>query len=148
HRHRAGERNDHRHRVHAVRRAVHLHAARADARGGGPGASPGTGDRAGSSRLKKRFVMTVRNVYRRAVASIAFGSLMIATTASAQLLTPARPVPSNQPGPIVSLTVDEAVRRAVENNPDLAIVRLSTEVEAARVGETRGAYAPVFSTTL
>ena len=46
------------------------------------------------------------------------------------------------------LTLDEAVRRAVENNPDLAIVRLGTEVEAARVGESRGAYAPVLSTTL
>jgi outer membrane protein TolC len=40
------------------------------------------------------------------------------------------------------------VRRAVENNPDLAIVRLGTEVEAARVGESRGAFVPVFSTQL
>ena len=47
----------------------------------------------------------------------------------------------------LALTLDEAVRRAVENNPDLAIVRLGTEVEAARVGESRGAFAPVFSTT-
>ena len=38
------------------------------------------------------------------------------------------------------------MRRAVENNPDLAIVRLGTEVEAARVGESRGAFMPVFST--
>ena len=45
------------------------------------------------------------------------------------------------------LTLEDAVRRAVEHNPDLAIVRLGTEVEAARVGETRGAFAPVFSTT-
>jgi len=46
------------------------------------------------------------------------------------------------------LTLDQAVRRAVENNPDLAIVRLGTEVEAARVGESRGAFAPMFSTTV
>jgi outer membrane protein len=44
------------------------------------------------------------------------------------------------------LTLDDAVRRAVERNPDLAIVRLDTEADAARVGEARGAYAPVFST--
>jgi len=46
------------------------------------------------------------------------------------------------------LPLDEAVRRAVENNPDLAIVRLDTEVVAARVGESRGAFVPVFSTQL
>ncbi len=48
----------------------------------------------------------------------------------------------------VRLTLEDAVRRAVENNPDLAIVRLGTEVEAARVGESRGAFVPVFSTEL
>jgi outer membrane protein TolC len=47
----------------------------------------------------------------------------------------------------LQLSVDDAVQRAIERNPDLAIVRLDTEVEAARVGESRGAYAPVFSTT-
>ena len=53
-----------------------------------------------------------------------------------------------QPVETLQLTLEEAVRRAVENNPDLAIVRLGTEVEAARVGESRGAFAPVFSTVL
>src|SRR5262245_19982972 len=47
----------------------------------------------------------------------------------------------------LSLTLDEAVQRALEHNTDLAIVRLDTGVEAARVGESRGAYSPVFSTT-
>ena len=47
----------------------------------------------------------------------------------------------------VSLTLAEAVQRALEHNPDLAIVRSETEVEAARVGESRGAYTPLFSTT-
>jgi len=46
------------------------------------------------------------------------------------------------------LTLDDAVRRAVEHNPDLAIVKLATEVEAAHVGEARTAYTPVFSTAL
>jgi outer membrane protein TolC len=46
------------------------------------------------------------------------------------------------------LTLEDAVRRAVENNPDLVIVRLEAEIEAARVGESRGAFVPVFSTTM
>ena len=48
----------------------------------------------------------------------------------------------------IQLTLADAVQRAIEHNPDLAIVRLETEVEASRVGESRGVYAPVFSTTL
>src|SRR5215471_14645715 len=48
----------------------------------------------------------------------------------------------------VELTLDEAVRRAVEHNPDLAIVKLDTEVEAAQVGQSKSAYIPTLSTTL
>ena len=48
----------------------------------------------------------------------------------------------------LELTVDEAVRRAVEHNPDLAAVRYSTQVETARVAESESAYTPVFSTQI
>src|SRR3989442_8290822 len=71
-------------------------------------------------------------------AGIALSTVLIATRASAQVERPAT----------LQLTLEDAVRRAVENNPDLAIVRLGTEVEAARVGESQGAFAPVFSTIL
>src|SRR5215831_537172 len=67
----------------------------------------------------------------------AIGALLLATSAAAQ-----------GERQTIELSVDDAVQRAIERNPDLAIVRLDTEVEAARVGETRGAYAPVFSSTL
>ncbi len=48
----------------------------------------------------------------------------------------------------ISLTLDDAVRRAVEHNPDLAIVKLASEVEAAHVGESQTAYTPMLSTTV
>jgi outer membrane protein TolC len=69
------------------------------------------------------------------IAGIVIGSLMLATPAIAQVET-------------LQLTLDEAVKRAVENNPELAIVQLDTEVETARVAESRGVFAPVFSTVL
>ena len=81
-----------------------------------------------------------------AAVSIALAMTLIGTSASAQTV-PAAGRADLQVDPTVRLTLDEAVRRAVENNPDLAIVRLETEVEAAHVGETRTAYTPVFSTT-
>ena len=46
------------------------------------------------------------------------------------------------------LTVDEAVRRAIDSNPDLAVVRAGTQVEAARLSESESAYTPVFSTVV
>jgi outer membrane protein TolC len=54
--------------------------------------------------------------------------------------------PPVQASPTLQLTVDEAVRRALEHNPDLASVRFGTQIEAARVSESESAYAPVFST--
>lgn len=48
----------------------------------------------------------------------------------------------------LQLTLDEAVRRASEHNPDLAIVRLGTQTEAARVAESESAYTPLFSTMI
>jgi outer membrane protein len=69
-------------------------------------------------------------------AALAAGAMLLASAVAAQ------PEPQQK----LALTLDDAVRRAVERNPDLAIVRLDTEADAARVGEARGAYAPVFST--
>jgi outer membrane protein TolC len=55
---------------------------------------------------------------------------------------------SAQTGQTLQLTVDDAVRRAIEHNPDLATVRDATQVEAARVSESESAYAPMFSTMI
>lgn len=45
----------------------------------------------------------------------------------------------------IQLTVEDAVRRAVENNPELEIVRLETQVGAARVDVAQTAFSPIFS---
>ena len=66
-------------------------------------------------------------------------TLIFAAMASAQTGGPLA-------GPTLQLTIDEAVRRAIEHNPDLAGVRDTTQVEAARVSETESAYVPIFST--
>src|SRR5262245_66437258 len=64
--------------------------------------------------------------------------LALAPTASAQVAKPET----------LELTLADAVQRAVEHNPDLAIVRLGTEADAARVSQSRSLYSPLFSTTL
>src|SRR5216683_293463 len=84
--------------------------------------------------------MNRRHLLRLNASAVALGAALIATPAFAQGEKPAVET--------LQLTLEEAVRRAVEHNPDLAIVRLETEVDAARVGQSRGAFAPVFSTIL
>jgi outer membrane protein TolC len=48
----------------------------------------------------------------------------------------------------VPLTLEDAVRRALDNNPELAVVVLDTHVETARVVETKTAFTPLFSSTI
>jgi outer membrane protein len=73
-----------------------------------------------------------------------------AGAAALAVILMAAPAPAqDKPAPdALQLTLEDAVRRAVENNPDLELIRLGTEAEATRVAESRGAFAPVFSTQL
>ena len=72
-------------------------------------------------------------------------TILIAALGALTIPSPAR---AQAQSPDFRLTVEDAVRRAVEHNPDLTIVRLDTDVEEARVGEARTAYTPVLSTVL
>jgi outer membrane protein TolC len=73
---------------------------------------------------------------------IGVGALIVlAGTMPAFGQSPATAVP-------LQLTLDEAVRRALQNNPDLELVRLETDVDDARIAETESAFAPVFATVL
>ena len=93
--------------------------------------------------------MTPSRFLRAALRSIVWGVVLAAPAVSAQTPRPdpasAAPQPA-QEADILKLTIDDAVKRAIENNPDLAIVRLGTDVEAARVSQADSAYRPVFST--
>ncbi len=77
-------------------------------------------------------------------AAPALAGLILAAAASAQTPPPSAPAPP--PSGELKLTLDDAVRRAVDHNPDLAVVRLGTDVEAARVAESQSAYTPTFDT--
>jgi outer membrane protein TolC len=93
--------------------------------------------------------MNRRNPLRSIGIACAFGGAVFVSSARAQQ-TPA--VQTADPGavtlPSLQLTLEEAVRRSVENNPDLAIVRLDTQVDAARVNQAVAAFAPVFSSVI
>lgn len=89
-----------------------------------------------------------------AVASASLAVVLLAAPALAQV-APSPPGSSPRAvllpppaGQTFALTLDDAVRRAVDHNPDLAVVRLGVDVEASRVSGSRSAFAPVFSTAL
>jgi outer membrane protein TolC len=87
--------------------------------------------------------MNVR-FFHRLTGALALVATSMAATAGAQT-TDTRL--KNDQSATVQLTLDDAVRRALDNNPELAIVRLDTDADAARVSQSRSAYAPIFSTT-
>ena len=67
--------------------------------------------------------------------------VLIAAAASVIALTAARANAQT-----IELTLEDAVKRAVANNPDLAVVRLGIAVETERVNESKSAFTPLFST--
>jgi outer membrane protein len=93
--------------------------------------------------------MTVGNLSRATVRTIVAASVLLAPALPAAQ-SQRRPMaqtaaPQAQPAPeTIRLTIDDAVRRAIEQNPDLAVVKLGTDVEAEHVSEAQSAYRPVF----
>jgi len=53
-----------------------------------------------------------------------------------------------QDRPVLELSLDEAVRRALENNVDIAVERFSPEEAASTVKQAEGVYDPYFASTL
>jgi outer membrane protein TolC len=51
-------------------------------------------------------------------------------------------------GAVLELTLDEAVRRTLENNVDIAVERFNPEDSAEQVDELRGFYEPVLTSTV
>src|SRR5207253_754387 len=133
---------------HAVRGAVDLHARRETAcrgRGDPRGSAPDSGA-GGGVMIVRAHLVAVAAALTAATASAQTSE--VRGTAEGGAKTEVRTKADTTNAPSLTLTIDEAVRRAVEHNPDLAIVRLATEVEAAHVTESRSAYTPVLSSTL
>ena len=87
--------------------------------------------------------MTTRTFWLRTIAAGAFLACAGGGPAHAQVAPPAV-----RQAPTLQLTVEDAVRRARENNPDLAASRLETQNESARMDQALSACLPVFSSTL
>jgi outer membrane protein TolC len=91
--------------------------------------------------------MTLHVVLHAALRAAASAAI-VTSVAFAQTMTPANASTSQAPASILPLTIDEAVRRAVEHNPNLAIVRLGVDSSATEVAAARSAYTPLLSTSL
>jgi outer membrane protein len=79
-----------------------------------------------------------------ATASVALLSLIVPVRSDAQQPPAAQP----STGQVLTLTRDEAVRLARENNPDLAADRYNPAISDTRVAAARSAFAPSLSTSI
>ena len=74
--------------------------------------------------------------------------LLLPSGLFAQSTPPAAQAPQSPSGDVLKLTRDEAVRMAVENNPDLAADRLDPAINQERVNAARAAFVPTLQTGL
>ena len=76
-------------------------------------------------------------------------ALIALTICGTPLSASAQSAPPPQPnGQVRRLTVDEAVRSALENNLGVQIARIDPLIQDLDIAQTRGSWAPTFSTTL
>jgi outer membrane protein TolC len=77
-------------------------------------------------------------------------ALLCGPTAGAQE-RPVAPPPlpaADDPRPVLELTLDDAVRRTLENNVDIAVERFNPESSILNVDELRGFYEPVLTSSV
>jgi outer membrane protein len=86
----------------------------------------------------------------RMLSLIVMLSAVWVSRAAAQEPTPAPP-PSPTPspaGPVLELSLDDAVKRTLENNADIRVEKYNPEMSEERIREQRGYYDPLLSSTL
>ena len=85
----------------------------------------------------------------RAVAALCLAAPLAVPSARAQETAPSPLLsPSPDPRPVLELTLDEAVRRTLENNVDIAVERFNPESSAIDIDQLRGFYEPILTSTV
>ncbi len=82
-----------------------------------------------------------------ATASLLVLALLLPAPAGAQTAPPSIQQPA-APEQLLRLSRDEAVRMAVDNNPELAVVRFEPAANDARVAAARAVFVPTFSSSV
>jgi outer membrane protein TolC len=70
--------------------------------------------------------------------------LLPPAAAAGQTPDPRPVVPASTAPPTLELSLEEAVRRAVDHNPTLTVVRLGVDRQSSRVAAAKGSFVPVF----
>ncbi len=87
--------------------------------------------------------------FNRAVAAVVLAAPLAVPLANAQEAAPSpAPPAANDSRPVLELTLDEAVRRTLENNVDIAVERFNPESSVLNIDELRGFYEPVLTSTV
>jgi outer membrane protein TolC len=109
---------------------------------------------------KLRFGLRRRRAAATAAATATMLALLLAVPSGAAAQAPAAPQPpapatavqaaAAQPagGPVLRISRDDAVRMAVENNPDLAVSRYDPAASETDVAAARSAFVPTLATAL
>jgi outer membrane protein TolC len=76
------------------------------------------------------------------------GFVLLPAAVSAQTTSPPAPAQAAPPGEVLRVTRDDAIRLALENNPDLAVSQFDPAISETRVASARGAFMPTLDSAL
>ncbi len=90
--------------------------------------------------------------------ALAFGLALAPALAAAQAPSPAPPyspvarpaplAPAVDPRPVLNLSLEEAVKRAMANNVDIAVEKFTPEASELDIAELKGFYEPILTSTV
>jgi len=97
----------------------------------------------------QRFWRCTRSWFTAGARAALLALLLLPASAQAQTATSGTPASAQAPGDqVLRVTRDDAVRLALENNPDLAVSRYDPAISETRVAAARGAFMPTLETAL
>ena len=93
-------------------------------------------------------LVSVAPVFAQQVSDARVKELMKEALVAAQATSQAQTATPAPAGPTTDLTMDEAVKRALDQNNDIAVQRLNPQIQDLSIAQILGAYRPTLSSTV
>jgi HAE1 family hydrophobic/amphiphilic exporter-1 len=96
-------------------------------------------------RILPRLWALARRAVPATAAMLALGAMLLPQRAAAQTSAAAQAQAGTPTGEVLHVTVEEAVRMATQNNPDLVVGNYDPRISAERVSQATAAFLPTFT---
>jgi outer membrane protein len=95
--------------------------------------------------MREQFFRAARGTM---LAAFVFGQTVFAFAEVQQVPAPAVKAPEKPAGPVQQLSMEDAVKLALENNLSVQVERLNPEIQDVAIAQAKGAWAPTLTSTI